>query len=128
MTLENWQVPVSALGNADSFRTYINSIFDEIRAAEPGYAASLPPIAAQRDGHGDSRIIALELHTARYQQVVKLVDMKRASGFSKQQRTSLRDRTVAEAIANRFVSIVYRWNAATMRKVRNRIISTIRAC
>ncbi len=50
MSFDNYQVPLSALSNADSFRVYVNRIFEQLVAGQAGYANALPPIADQIDG------------------------------------------------------------------------------
>lgn len=45
MTLANYQIPISALSNPDTFREQINAILAEIKLAQPSFGASLPAVA-----------------------------------------------------------------------------------
>lgn len=45
MSFDNYQVPLTALSNADSFRIYINRIFAQLLAGQSGSGSSLPSVA-----------------------------------------------------------------------------------
>ena len=79
---------------------------------------SEPAVAIQRNGHGDRRIVSLELHSARDQQIVELINMKRFACLPQKEGASLSDRTVRKSITDRGDIVVLVWNTS-LAQVRN---------
>ena len=67
-----------------------------------GLDLSEAPIAIERYRDRDGRIVTLKLHSARNQQIVKLVYMQRFARLTKQKSAGLSDSAVRKAMADRF--------------------------
>ena len=80
---------------------------------------SKPAISIKRDRDRYGRIISLESHAARDEQIVKLINMKRLACLSQQQCACLRDGAIAEPMTDRLDVVSDRRDAA-MIQIRNR--------
>src|SRR4029078_12347311 len=82
-------------------------------------------VAAQRDRDRYSWIIALELHTSRGEQVIKLIHVQRSPRFTQEDLACLSDRPVCEACAHRLTIDIDRRDAPVSTDISHGI-STIR--
>src|SRR5690606_4660536 len=78
-----------------------------------------PAIAVQRDSDRDGWIVSLELHSAGDQQIIKFINVHRASGLTKQKRAGLGDRSIRKPVTDRFEIGGTRWNASIRVQICN---------